>query len=136
METQQALAFVRDHHQAVLSTFGPDGLPRMSPVNVGIDGQDRLVISSTEDRTKTRHLRRDPRIALCVLSDTFYGPWVQLEGDAEVVSLPEAMEPLEDYYRALSGEHPNWDEYRAAMERDRRVLIRVSVRRSFGVLNR
>jgi PPOX class probable F420-dependent enzyme len=86
-----------------------------------------VVISTREGADKTRNLRRDPTAVLCVLSDAFFGPWMQIEGTAQIVSLPEAMEGLVDYYRRISGEHPNWDEYRRAMEQQRRVLVRVSV---------
>jgi PPOX class probable F420-dependent enzyme len=86
-----------------------------------------VVISTREGAYKTRNLRRDPRVVLCVLSDDFFGRWIRIDGTAQVVSLPEAMEGLVDYYRGISGEHPDWDEYRRAMRHDRRVLVRVSV---------
>ena len=99
----------------------------MSPVTVGVDAAGHAIISSRETAYKTRHLRRDPRASLCVFTDEFYGPWVQIDGTAEVVSLPDAMEPLVDYYRRIAGEHSDWDDYRRAMERDRRVLLRISI---------
>jgi PPOX class probable F420-dependent enzyme len=99
----------------------------MSPVTVGVDGAGRAIISSRETAYKTRHLHRDPRASLCVFTDEFYGPWVQIDGTADVVSLPEAMELLVDYYRRIAGEHPDWDNYRRAMERERRVLLRISI---------
>ena len=77
-----------------------------------------------------RNLRRDPRAALCVFVEAFRGPWVQIEGTAEIVTLPEAMEPLVDYYRRLAGEHPDWDDYRRAMTADRRALIRITIERA------
>jgi PPOX class probable F420-dependent enzyme len=86
-----------------------------------------VVISTREGAYKTGNLRRDPTVVLCVLSDDFFGRWIQIEGTAQLVSLPEAMEGLVDYYRRISGEHPDWDEYRQAMQHDRRVLVRVSV---------
>jgi PPOX class probable F420-dependent enzyme len=96
---------------------------------VGADGEGRFVVSSRETAFKTRNLRRDPWAQLCVVTDGFFGPWVYVEGRADVVSLPEAMEPLVDYYRRLSGEHGDWDEYREAMRRDRRVIIRITATR-------
>jgi PPOX class probable F420-dependent enzyme len=98
-----------------------------SPVLVGVDGEGKVVISTREGAYKTRNLRRDPTAVLCVFSDRFFGRWMQIEGMAQVVSLPEAMEGLVDYYRRISGEHPDWDDYRRAMEHQQRVLVRVSV---------
>jgi PPOX class probable F420-dependent enzyme len=92
-----------------------------------VDDEGKVVISTREGADKTRNLRRDPRVVLCVLSDDFFGPWIRIEGTAQIVSLPEAMEGLVDYYRAISGEHPDWDDDRRAMQHDRRVLVRVSV---------
>jgi PPOX class probable F420-dependent enzyme len=90
-----------------------------------VDGEGKLVISTREGAYKTRNLRRDPTVVLCVLSDAFFGRWMQIEGTAQIVSLPEAMEGLVDYYRRISGEHPDWDDYRRAMHHDQRVLVRV-----------
>ena len=126
MEISEALEVVRTQSNAVLATSRRDGRPAMTPVNVAVDEADRLVVSSREAAYKVRNLRRDPRAWLCVLPDGFYGRWVQVEGEAEIVSLPEAMEPLVAYYRAISGEHPDWDDYRAAMVREERVLIRIT----------
>jgi len=95
----------------------------MSPVLVGLDDAGRVMISTRETAYKVRHLRRDPRAWLCVLPDSFFGRWIQVEGTVEIVSLPEAMDLLIDYYRRLSGEHPDWDDYRAAMQRERRVML-------------
>ncbi|KWW99131.1 PPOX class F420-dependent oxidoreductase [Carbonactinospora thermoautotrophica] len=132
MDAAEARDFLREHHRAVVATFRADGRPHLSPVLAGVDEKGRVIISSTEDRVKVRNLRRDPRIAVCVFAEGFFGPWLQVEGDAEVVSLPEAMEPLVDYYRRIAGEHPDWDEYRAAMKRERRVLIRFEIARAIG----
>lgn len=129
MDLEEAREFARRHHHAVLATRTPDGGIQQSPVLVGVDGEGRFVVSSRGTAYKTRNLRNDPWAQLCVLNDSFFGAWVYVEGDAEVVSLPEAMEPLVDYYRRLSGEHEDWDEYREAMRRDRRVLIRISATR-------
>jgi PPOX class probable F420-dependent enzyme len=130
MDLDKARDFVREHSHAVLATFRRDGRPQLSPVAVAIDDAGFAVISSRETAIKVKNLRRDPRVTLCVISETFYGPWTQIDGTAEIVSLPAAMEPLVDYYRRLSGEHPDWDDYRAAMEREQRVVVRVTIERA------
>jgi PPOX class probable F420-dependent enzyme len=130
VDTAQALEFIRSNHHGVMSTRRADGLPAMSPIACAVDSDGRVVVSTRETAMKVKHLARDPRVAVCVLSDGFFGEWVQVEGTAEVVHLPDAMEGLVDYYRQVSGEHPDWDDYRAAMERDRRVLVRITVTRS------
>jgi PPOX class probable F420-dependent enzyme len=127
MDLAEARQFLATHHNAILATRRRDGRLQMSPITVGVDDAGRAIISSRETAYKTRHLRRDPRASLCVFTDKFYGPWVQIDGTAEVISLPEAMEPLVDYYLHISGEHPDWNEYRRAMERERRVLLRISI---------
>jgi PPOX class probable F420-dependent enzyme len=129
MELDQAREFVRGHHRAVIATRSSTGV-QQSPVLVGVDEEGRLTVSSRETAYKTRHLRKDPWVQLCVLNDAFFGEWVYVEGEAEVVSLPDAMEPLVEYYRGISGEAADWDEYRAGMERERRVIIRVTPRRA------
>jgi PPOX class probable F420-dependent enzyme len=121
--------FLADNHRAVLVTRRSDGGAQTSPVTVGIDADGMAVISTRETAYKVRNLRRDPTATLCVMNDGFFGRWVQLEGRATIVSLPEAMEPLVDYYRRISGEHPDWDEYRRAMEQQRRVLLRIPLER-------
>ena len=130
MDIDTARDFLRDHHQAVLATFRSDGRPQLSPVSVGVDGEGAVTISSRETAYKVKNLRRDPRAAVCVLSEGFFGQWVQVEGTAEVVSLPDAMELLVDYYRRISGEHPNWDAYRQAMTDQRRVMVRIHITRA------
>jgi PPOX class probable F420-dependent enzyme len=130
VDTAEALAFIRTNHHAVMATARADGRPALSPIACDVDGDDRVVVSTRETAMKVRHIARDPHVTLCVLNDGFFGEWVQVEGNAEVVHLPEAMDGLVDYYRRVSGEHPDWDDYRAAMERDRRVLLRVTVTRS------
>jgi len=127
MDIQAALEFVASQHHAVLATLKSDGTPQLSPVTVGVDDAGRVVVSTRQAAYKVRHVRRDPRVWLCVLPDGFYGQWVQLTGTAEIVELPAAMELLVDYYRRISGEHPDWDDYRAAMERDKRVVLRITV---------
>jgi PPOX class probable F420-dependent enzyme len=130
MDLDEARTHVRANSHAVLSTMRRNGTPQMSPVAVALDGLGRVVISSRETAFKTKNLRRDPRAWLCVISDRFYGNWVQLEGMVEVVSLPDALEPLVDYYRTLSGEHPDWDEYRQAMVDQQRCLLAVTLLRA------
>ena len=130
MDLDEARAFLREHHNGVLATIRGDGLPQLSPVNATIDEASRLVISSREPAYKVRNLRRDPRASYCGFTAAFYGLWVQVEGTAEVVSLPEAMDGLIAYYRSAAGEHPDWDDYRAAMQRERRVLIAVTITRA------
>ena len=129
MKPTEAYDFVSRNHRAVLITRKAHGGLQTSPVTVGVD-DERVVISSRETAYKTRNLRRDPAATLCVFGDAFYGNWVQIDGSAEIVALPEAMELLVDYYRRISGEHPDWDDYRRAMEEDRRALIRVSIDRA------
>jgi PPOX class probable F420-dependent enzyme len=130
MDPDIAREFLQNHHQAVLATFRGDGRPQMSPVTVAVDADGYVLVSTREAAVKTKNLRRDPRVSLCVLSDNFYGPWTQIDGLAVVVSLPEAMELLVDYYRIAAGEHPDWDDYRAAMERERRVVLRIAIERA------
>ncbi len=130
MDIERALDFIRHNHRAVLTTYYPDGRAQLSPVTVGVDHDGYVIISTRETATKTRNLTADSRVALCALNDGFFGDWVAIEGTAHIVHLPEAMEALVDYYRGISGEHPDWDDYRAAMVRDRRVLVRVTVTRA------
>ena len=130
MDLDEARRFLAAHHRAILATRRRDGRPQMSPVTAGVDGAGRAIVSTSETAAKTRNLRRDPRASLCVFVDSFYGAWVQIDGTAEVVGLPEAMEPLVDYYRRIAGEHPDWDDFRHAMQRERRVLLRITVERA------
>lgn len=122
----QLLAYVRPRHTAVLLTWKASGRPQMSPVTCGVDDDGRIVVSTYPDRAKAVNLRRDQRASLCVLSDDD-DSWVQVDGTAEVIDLPDSLEPLVDYYRAIAGEHPDWDEYRAAMVHQGKSLIRVTV---------
>ncbi|GAA0940254.1 PPOX class F420-dependent oxidoreductase [Nonomuraea longicatena] len=130
MNLDKARSFLRDNHRAVLLTRHRDGRPQMSPVTVGVDAQGHVVISTRETAAKVRNLRRDPQATLCVFTDGFYGEWIQIEGEAEIVPLPEAMDGLIAYYRDISGEHPDWDEYRAAMISEQRVLVRITPNRA------
>ncbi len=130
MQADEARQFIAAHHRAVLATQRSDGRPQLSPVLCAVDDDGRVIISTREAALKTRNLRRSPFASLCVISDAFFGPWIQVEGSAEVVSLPDAMDLLIDYYRRTAGEHPDWADYRAAMERERRVIVRVSIDRA------
>ena len=131
MDIDEARAFLRDHHRAVLATRRSDGRPQLSPVAVALDSEGRATISSRERAYKVRNLRRDPQASICVLPDGFFGGrWIQIDGTADILSLPDALEPLVEYYRAASGEHPDWDEYRAAMQEQHRVLVRVTIERA------
>src|SRR3954452_1964542 len=130
MDLDEARAFLRDNHRAVLATTRADGHPQLSPVTVALGDDGRVWISSREPAYKVRNLRRDPHASLCVLNDAFFGHWIQVEGQATIVPLPEAMELLVDYYRRVAGEHPDWDDYRAAMVRDQRVIVRFTIERA------
>jgi PPOX class probable F420-dependent enzyme len=130
MERDAALEFIRNHHRGVLATTRADGSTQMSPVTAGVDAEGRVEISTRETAYKVRHLRALPYATYCGFSDGFFGDWVQVEGPVEILSLPDAMEPLVEYYRRISGEHPDWPDYRAVMESDRRVLLRLNVERA------
>ena len=130
MDTGRAADFLRAHHRAVLATSRSDGMPQLSPVTCTVDDEGRALISTRETAVKTKNLRQRPRASLCVFTDTFFGEWVQVEGNAEVISLPDAMDLLVEYYRRVSGEHPDWEDYRAAMIRDRRVIVRITITRA------
>ena len=127
MEISAALDYVRTQHHAVLGTIKSDGTPQLSPVIVGVDDNLHVVISTRQTAYKLRNIRRDPRVWLCVFPDAFFGGWIQIDGTAAIIELPEAMNDLVSYYRSISGEHPDWDEYRAAMERDQCVLLRITI---------
>jgi PPOX class probable F420-dependent enzyme len=130
VDLDQARAFMREHHRAVLATRTMSGGIQQSPVLVNVDGVGRAIISSRETAYKVRNLRRDPWAQACVVTDGFFGQWLFVEGRASVVSLPEAMDPLIDYYKRFPDENPDWDDYRARMERERRVLIRIELERA------
>lgn len=125
----ELLEFLRPRHKAILMTTRRDGRPQASPNTCGVDTEGRIVISTYPERAKVYNLRRDPRVSVCVLSDDFGGPWVQVDGVAEVLDLPEALEPLVEYFRVISGEHSDWDEYRQAMRDQGKSLIRITVER-------
>ena len=123
------LDFVRPRHRMLLVTARGDGRPQVSPVSGGVDDAERLVVSTYPGRAKTRNAERDPRVSVCVLSDEWDGPWVQVDGSAEVLHMPEAEDALVDYYRCIAGEHPDWDEYRAAMRLQGKSLLRITPER-------
>ncbi|TCC49835.1 PPOX class F420-dependent oxidoreductase [Kribbella capetownensis] len=123
------LEFVRPRHHMLLITTRADGTPQASPVSGGVDGEGRIVISSYPERAKSTNVERDPRTSVVVLSDEWNGAWVQVDGRGEVIQLPDAVEPLVDYYRSISGEHPDWDEYREAMRAQGKCLIRITPER-------
>jgi PPOX class probable F420-dependent enzyme len=120
------LEFVLPRHHMILVTRRQDGSPQLSPVTGGVDAQGRIVISTYPERAKVTNLRRDPQASVLVLSEDWNGAWVQVDGTAEVLDLPAALEPLVEYFRCVSGEHPDWDEYRQAMRDQGKSLIRIA----------
>jgi PPOX class probable F420-dependent enzyme len=130
MDAAEARALIDSSHRAVMATLRADGAPQLSPITAVTDDEGRVVISTRETAMKVHNLRRNPRASLCVLNERFFGDWAQVEGSAEIISLPEAMEGLVEYYRRAAGEHPDWDEYRQAMADQRRVLIRITIDRA------
>lgn len=128
VERDELLTFIAERHQHVLVTTRRDGRPQLSPVAAGVD-DGRIVIATYPERAKATNVRRDPRVSVLVLSDEWNGPWVQVDGTGEVIDLPDAVEPLVDYYRSIAGEHPDWDEYRQAMRDQGKCLIRVTIDR-------
>ena len=123
----ELLAFLRPRHHALLLTRRRDGSAQLSPVSAGVDDRGRVVIATYPQRAKTLNARRDPQVSLCWLSDDWDGAWVQVDGTAEVLDLPEAADAFVDYYRSIAGEHPDWDDYRAAMVRQGKSLLRVTI---------
>lgn len=130
MDVAAAREFLRANHRAVMATKKANGDPQLSPVTVGIGDDGRIMISTRETAMKVKNLERHPRVWLAVFTDRFFGDWVQIEGSVEVVRLPEAMDLLVDYYRRISGEHPDWDDYRKAMQDQRRVMLQVTIDRA------
>jgi PPOX class probable F420-dependent enzyme len=129
MDIEEARDFIRQNHSAVLATYRSDGRPQMSPVSAAVDDEGRVIISSRETAYKVTNVRRDPRVSVLVTKANSWD-WVQVDGTADVLSLPDALEPLVEHYRRIAGEHPDWDDYRAAMGRERRLLIRVAIERA------
>jgi len=129
VELPALLEFIRPRHHGILITTRSDGRPQSSPVSYGLDRAGRIVVSTYPARAKTRNARRDPRVSLCVLSDDWDGPYVHLDGTAQVLDMPDALDALIEYYRCIAGEHPDWDDYRAAMVRQDKSLLRVTIDR-------
>ncbi|MFI5734635.1 PPOX class F420-dependent oxidoreductase [Kribbella sp. NPDC051587] len=126
VDLEGLLEFVRPRHHMLLITTRADGTPQASPVSGGVDEQGRIVISSYPGRAKSTNVERNPQTSVVVLSDEWNGAWVQVDGEGEVIKLLDAVEPLVDYYRSISGEHPDWDEYREAMRAQGKCLIRIT----------
>lgn len=123
------LEFVRPRHNWVMTTVRHDGRPQISPVTGGVGPAGRLLVSTYPSRDKIHNLRRNPHTTICVLSDTFGGAWVQVDGTATITDVPEAVEGMVEYFQSISGEHPDWDEYRAAMIRQGKCLISIDIDR-------
>ena len=121
------MAFLRPRHRAILLTTRRDGAPQASPVSAGVDAEGRLVVATYPERAKVVNARRNPAASAVVLSDDWNGEWVQVWGTLEVLDLPDALEPLVDYFRSISGEHPDWDEYRRAMIDQGKCLLRLTI---------
>jgi len=131
VDRDQLLDFVRTRHHLVLVTRRRDGSPQVSPVTGGVDADGRIVVSTYPDRAKAVNLRRDPAASVLVISDEWDDAWVQVDGTAEVLDMPsqEAEDGLVEYFRCISGEHPDWDEYRRAMRTQGKSLLRITVDR-------
>jgi PPOX class probable F420-dependent enzyme len=129
MDVDEARSFLRQHHRGVLSTLRADGRPQMSAVSVALDEGGCAAISTRETAYKVRHIRRRPDVSLFVMSDDFWN-WIQVDGTATVLSLPDAMEPLVELYRTVAGEHPDWDDYRRSMQEQQRVVVRIAIDRA------
>lgn len=129
VDRDQLLEFLRTRYRGLLVTRRRDGRPQLSPVTCGIDPEGRIVISTYPKRAKAMNARRDPHVSICVQSDEWNGEYVQVDGFASVLDLPEALEPLVDYFRGISGEHPDWDEYRAAMTKQGKCILRIEIDR-------
>ena len=129
VDRAQLVEFLRPRHHVILLTPRNDGGWQGSPVTSGVDAEGRIVIATYPERAKATNVARHGRAAVLALSEDFDGPWVQVEGPAELIQPPAAVEPLVDYYRSISAEHPDWDEYRAAMTEQGKALIRITPER-------
>lgn len=130
MDIGRATSFLSTHPRAILATTRSDGRPQLSPVVAAVDDDGRVLISTRETAIKAKNLARDPSASLCVINDGFFGEWIQADGSAELIHLPDALPILEDYYRRISGEHPDWEDYRESMRRDKRLIIRIAIDRA------
>lgn len=126
VDRDEMLEFVRTRHRFILITHRRDGEPQASPVTGGVDDSGRLVVSTYPERAKVRNARRDVRVSVVVISDEWDGPWIQVDGTCEVLDVPESIEPLVEYFRNISGEHSDWDEYRQAMRDQGKSLLRIT----------
>jgi PPOX class probable F420-dependent enzyme len=129
VDLEGLLEFVRPRHRAILLTTRADGRPQGSPLTCGVDDAGHIVVSTYPERAKTKNAKRDERVSVVVLSDEWNGAWVQVDGSAEVLDVPESVEPLVEYYRNIAGEHSDWDEYRAAMVKQGKSIIRITPER-------
>ncbi|MFD4141190.1 PPOX class F420-dependent oxidoreductase [Streptomyces sp. NPDC058572] len=129
VDHEQLLEFVRPRHRAILLTRRADGGPQGSPLTCGVDDSGRIVVSTYPERAKTRNAKRDERVSVIVLSDEWDGPWVQIDGTAEVIDSPDSVEPLVEYFRSIAGEHPDWAEYRQAMVKQGKSIVRITPQR-------
>lgn len=129
VDRDRLLDFVRTRHHLVLVTTRADGRPQLSPVTGGVDADGRIVVSTYPDRAKAVNLRRNPAASVLVVSDKWDDAWVQVDGTAEVLDMPsaDAEDGLVEYYRCIAGEHPDWAEYRAAMRKQGKSLIRIEI---------
>ena len=126
VDLERLLEFVRPRHRMILTTQRQDGMPQMSPVTGGVDQEGRIMISTYPERAKVTNARRHPGVSVMVLGEEFNDAWVQVDGECEVIDMPEAVEPLVDYFRCISGEHSDWDEYRQAMRDQGKSLLRIT----------
>jgi PPOX class probable F420-dependent enzyme len=130
MDIQKAQEFLQTNHRGVLTTYRQDGRLQMSPILIGVNEEGVGIISSRETAYKVKNLHHDPRVSVCAFVDKFFGEWIQIDGTAEILSLPDAMEPLVDYYTRVVGEQPYWEDSRQAMRREKRVLIHITIDRA------
>lgn len=122
-------AFVRPRHNGVLLTTRRDGRPQSSLVTMGLDTEGHIVVSSYPERAKVANIRRNPAASMVVMSEDFGGEWVHIDGRSEIIDLPDAVDGLVEYFRVISGEHPDWNDYREAMVNQGKCLIRLEIER-------
>jgi PPOX class probable F420-dependent enzyme len=126
VDVEALLDFIRPRHHMIITTWRSDGGVQNSPVAGGVDSHGRIVVATYPERAKAHNVRRNGKASALVLSDDFGGAWVQIDGSAEVLDLPDAMEPLVEYFRSIAGEHPDWDDYRHAMTVQGKCLLRLT----------